>query len=57
MAILAAPAVVQLSVLLAPEAILAGLAINELIAGLAAVVTVTVSVAVVEPAALVAVNV
>jgi hypothetical protein len=57
MATLAAPAVVQLSVLLAPEVILAGLAMNELIVGLAAVVTVTVNVAVVEPAAFVAVSV
>jgi len=56
-AILAAPAVVQLNVLLEPEVILVELAVNELIVGLPAVVTVTISVDVVEPAALVAVNV
>jgi hypothetical protein len=57
MAILAAPIVTQLSVLLEPELILAGLAVNELIVGLLAAtvtVTVAVAVAVVEPAALVA---
>jgi hypothetical protein len=57
MPILVAPAVVQLSVLLEPEVMLVGLAVNELMVGLLAVVTVTVSVAVVAPAALVAVNV
>lgn len=57
MAILVAPVVAQLSVLLEPEVILAGLAVNELIVGLLAVVTVTVNVDVVEPAALVAVSV
>jgi hypothetical protein len=57
MAILVAPLVAQLSVLLEPEVILVGLAVNELMVGLFAVVTVTVSVDVVEPAALVAVNV
>ncbi|MGA2458585.1 MAG: hypothetical protein ABSF85_13530 [Terriglobales bacterium] len=57
MAILAAPVVAQLSVLLEPEVILVGLAVKELIVGLLAVFTVTVSVDVVEPAALVAVSV
>jgi hypothetical protein len=57
MAILVAPLVAQLSVLLEPEVILVGLAVNELMAGSLAAVTVTVSVEVVEPAALVAVNV
>ena len=56
MAILVAPAVAQISVLLEPEVILVGLAVNELMIGLPAVVTVTISVDVVEPAALVAVN-
>jgi hypothetical protein len=56
MAILVAPVVAQLSVLLEPEVILVGLAVNELMVGFSAVVTVTVSVDVVEPAALVAVN-
>ena len=57
MAILVASVVAQLSVLLEPEVILVGLAVNELMVGLSAVVTVTVSVDVVDPAALVAVNV
>jgi hypothetical protein len=57
MAILLAPVVAQLSVLLEPEVILEGLAVKELISGLLAVFTVTVSVDVVEPAALVAVSV
>jgi len=57
MAILAAPAVVQLSVLLEPEVILVGLAVKELITGLLGVFTVMVSVDVAEPAALVAVSV
>ena len=57
MAILAAPVVAQLSVLLEPEVILVGLAVKELIVGLLTVFTVTVSVDVVEPAALVAVSV
>jgi hypothetical protein len=57
-AILAAPVVVQLSVLLEPELMLAGLALNEVIVGLADVaVTVTVAVDVVEPVALAAVSV
>jgi hypothetical protein len=57
MAMLAAPAVAQLSVLLEPEVMLAGLAVNEAMLGLPAVVTVMVSVDVAEPAALVAVSV
>ena len=56
MARLVAPAVAQLSVLLEPEVILVGLAVKELITGLLAVFTVTVSLDVVEPAALVAVS-
>jgi hypothetical protein len=57
MAMLVAPVVVQLSVLLEPEVMLVGFALKELIAGLFDVLTVTVAVAVVEPAALVAVSV
>ncbi|MGA7930841.1 MAG: hypothetical protein WCA20_33220 [Candidatus Sulfotelmatobacter sp.] len=57
MARLLAPFVTQLSVLLEPEVIVVGLAVKELITGLLAVLTVTVSVDVVEPAALVAVSV
>ena len=56
MAILVAPVVAQLSVLLEPEVMLVGLAVKELIVGLLTVFTVTVSVDVVEPAALVAIN-
>jgi len=51
------PVVAQLSVLLEPEVILVGLAVKELITGLLTVFTVTVSIDVVEPAALVAVRV
>jgi hypothetical protein len=57
MARLVAPVVAQLSVLLEPEVILVGLTVKELITGLLAVFTVTVSTDVVEPAALVAVSV
>ncbi len=58
MAMLVAPVVTQLSVLLEPELMLAGLAVNELIVGaFIGTVTVTVAVAVVEPPALVAVSV
>jgi hypothetical protein len=57
MATLVAPVVTQLSVLLDPELILAGLAATELIVGLLAAVIVTVAVEVTEPAALVAVSV
>jgi hypothetical protein len=55
-AILVAPAVAQLNVLLEPEVIFVGLAVNELITGAPAVFTLTVSVDVVEPEALVAVS-
>lgn len=57
MAMPVAPLVAQLSVLLEPEVMLAGLAVKELMVGLLAVFTVTVSVAVVEPVLFVAVNV
>ena len=57
MLILAAPTVTQLSVLMEPEVMPLGLAVKELISGLPAVFTVTVSVAVAEPAALLAVRV
>jgi hypothetical protein len=57
MARLVAPVVAQLNVLLEPEVILVGLAVKELITGLLTVFTVTVSIDVVEPAALVAVRV
>jgi hypothetical protein len=59
MAILVAPVAAQLSMLLEPEVILVGLAVKELIVGLLAVfsVTVTVTMDVVDPEALVAVNV
>jgi hypothetical protein len=57
MAMLAAPVVAQLKVLLAPEVMLVGLAVKELITGLVGALTVTVAVAVVEPAEFVAVNV
>lgn len=56
-AMLVAPLVAQLKVLLAPDAMLDGAAVNELIAGLPAVLTVTVAVDVIEPAAFVAVRV
>jgi hypothetical protein len=55
MATLVAPVVDQLSVLLEPEVMLVGLAVNAVITGRP--VTVTVTVAVVDPAALVAVSV
>jgi hypothetical protein len=61
MARLVAPVVTQLSVLLEPGVIPVGLAVKELMVGLGAVevppFTVTVSVDVVEPTALVAVSV
>lgn len=56
-AILLAPVVAQLSVLVAPEVILVGLAVKELIVGLPDVFTVMVSVEMAEPAVLVAVSV
>jgi len=57
MAIALAPVVDQLSVLAAPEEILAGLAVKETMIGLFVDVTVTVTVDVAEPAAFAAVNV
>ena len=59
MAILVAPLVVQLSMLLEPELILAGLAVKEVMVGFVPVVevTVTVAVAVMDPEGLVAVSV
>ena len=57
MAIVIAAVVTQLSVLLEPEAMLVGLAVKELIVGLPAAFTVTVSVDVADPAAFVAVSV
>lgn len=54
MAMLVAPVAAQVSMLLEPAVMVAGLTPNELMVG---VVTVTVSVEVVEPAALVAVRV
>jgi flagellar biosynthesis protein FliR len=56
-AILVAPAETQLKVLLEPEEMLAGVALKELIDGLLAAVTVTVTVEVADPAAFVAVSV
>jgi hypothetical protein len=55
--ILVAPLVAQLNLLIAPEVILEGLAVKEPIVGFPVVFTVTVSVDVAEPAALVAVSV
>jgi hypothetical protein len=57
MAILVAPLVDQLSALLEPEAILAGLDVKELIVGTLPAFTVTVCVDVTEPAASVALKV
>jgi len=57
MAMLVAPVVAQVSVLLEPEAMIEGLAVKELMAGLLGAFTVTVTVEVAEPEALVAVNV
>ena len=57
MAIALAPVVDQLSVLAAPEVILAGLAVKETMIGLFVDVTVRVTVDVAEPAAFAAVNV
>lgn len=58
MARLVAPLVVQLSVLLEPELMVVGLAVNELMVGLlgGVAVTVTIAVAVEVPAELVAVS-
>jgi len=57
MATLVAPVVDQLNTVPAPFTTLVGLAVKELITGLLAGVTVTVAVATVDPAALVAVSV
>jgi hypothetical protein len=58
MAILVAPLVTQLRVLLEPDVMLVGLAVKELMVGLlGCALTVTVAVDVTEPAALVAVSV
>ena len=57
MAMLVAPLVAQLSALLEPDVMLVGLAAKEPMVGLLGVLTVIVSVEVVEPAALVAVSV
>ena len=57
MAMLVAPVVAQLSVLLEPAVMPVGLAVKEPITGLPVVFTAMVSVDVVEPAALVAVSV
>ncbi|MGA9670566.1 MAG: hypothetical protein WBQ94_15245, partial [Terracidiphilus sp.] len=57
MAMLVAPVVTQLSVLLEPELMLVGLAVNELIVGWLRGVTVTVSVDMTETEPLVAVSV
>lgn len=56
-AMLVAPVVDQLRVELEPEAMLVGLAVKDLITGLPAAFTVTVAVAVVEPALSLAVRV
>jgi hypothetical protein len=57
-AMLVAPLVAQLNVLLNPALMLAGFAVNELIVGLLCVLpTVTVTVAVLDPTAFVAVSV
>jgi len=56
-AMLMAPVVDQSNVLLEPEAMLGGVAVNEEIVGLVAALTVTVTLDVVEPVALVAVSV
>ena len=57
MAMVVAPVVVQLSVLLEPALMLAGFAVKELIVGLVGAVTVTVTVEVLDPAMSVAVSV
>ena len=57
MAMVVAPPVAQLRVLLVPELIVVGLAVKELMVGVLPVLTVTVTFKVFEPAALVAVRV
>jgi hypothetical protein len=56
-AMVVAPLVAQLNVLLDPEFIVAGLAVNELMVGFPVVFTVTVAVDVTDPAAFVAISV
>jgi hypothetical protein len=56
-AMLVAPLVVQLNVLVDPELMLVGLAVKDLMVGLLAAFTVTVTVDVTEPALFVAVSV
>jgi len=56
-AMLVAPVVTQLRVLLEPEVMLVGLAVKEVIAGVPTALTVMVAVDVAEPEALVAVSV
>jgi hypothetical protein len=57
MVMVVAPVVTQLSVLMPPRLMLAGLAVNELIVGRLGSFTFTVTVAVVEPVVFVAVKV
>jgi hypothetical protein len=57
MLMLVAPLVPQLKVLLPPAVMVVGFAVNELIVGFTAVATVTVTVAVTDPALFVAVSV
>jgi hypothetical protein len=57
MAMVVAPVVTQLNVLLAPELMLVGFAVKDVMVGLASAAMVTVAVAVIEPAVLVAVRV
>lgn len=57
MLMLVAPAVTQLRVLLVPELMLVGLAVNDVMVGLARVMMVSIALAVVAPALLVAVSV
>jgi hypothetical protein len=56
-ATLVAPLVAQFKVVLEPEPMVSGVAVNELIAGLLAEFTVTVTVEVTDPVEFVAVNV
>jgi hypothetical protein len=56
MAMLVAPVVAQLRVLLEPELMVVGLAVKELMVGLLGVFTVTVTVAMLDPTAFVAVS-
>jgi hypothetical protein len=56
-AMVVAPVVAQVRVVLEPELIVVGFAVKELMAGLVGAFTVTVAVAIVEPVAFVAVRV